>query len=281
VKGIEYAYLVKSEWDTDAKTSKQQTIKYLGRSSHVEIEDIPVQYQQDPKILSFLSEHSPQDLSKKKMLIESSCKKLYVKLASGDVDGSAKIFEESRDVLSLEEFYDKVLKLVMYEIGMKWERGVIDITTEHVCTNTVYGLLATINERISKSDNHERILLCCPEGELHALSASVIESVLKNRGYKVFNATPSIPTDSIISFIKNAEPDLIMISITLSENIKAGERLVKRISSEYLTPILVGGLALSSRRDNNNFHGAVISKPQENSMEDVLRVVRSSLKKKK
>jgi MerR family transcriptional regulator, light-induced transcriptional regulator len=281
VKGIEYAYLVKSEWDTDAKTSKQQTIKYLGRSSHVEIEDIPVQYQQDPKILSFLSEHSPQDLSKKKMLIEISCKKLYVKLASGDVDGSAKIFEESRDVLSLEEFYDKVLKLVMYEIGMKWERGVIDITTEHVCTNTAYGLLATINERISKSGNHERILLCCPEGELHALSASVIESGLKSRGYKVFNATPSIPTDSIISFIKNAEPDLIMISITLSDNIKAGERLVKRIRSEYLTPILVGGLALSSRRDNNNFRGTVISKPQENSMEDVLRLVRSSLKKKK
>jgi hypothetical protein len=50
VKGIEYAYLVKSEWDADAKTSKQQTIKYLGRSSHVEFEDIPVQYQQDPKI---------------------------------------------------------------------------------------------------------------------------------------------------------------------------------------------------------------------------------------
>lgn len=281
VKGIEYAYLVKSEWDADAKTSKQQTIKYLGRSSHVEFEDIPVQYQQDPKILSFLSEHSPQDLSKKKMLIEISCKKLYLKLASGDVDGSAKIYEESRDVLSLEEFYDKVLKLVMHEIGMKWERGVIDITTEHVCTNTAYGLLAAINERISKSDNRERILLCCPEGELHALSASVIESVLKSRGYKVFNATPSIPTDSIISFIKNAEPDLIMISITLPDNIKAGERLVKRIRSEFLTPILVGGLALSFRRDINNFHGAVISMSQENSIDDVLRLVRSSLKKKK
>ncbi len=280
VKGIEYAYLVKSEWDGDAKTSKQQTIKYLGRSSNVEFEDIPLQYQQDPKILSFLSEHSPQDLSKKKKLIEISCKKLYLTLASGDVDGSAKIYEELRDVLTLEEFYDKILKPVMYDIGMKWEKGVIDITTEHVCTNTAYGLLATINQRISKSDNRERILLCCPEGELHGLSASVIESVLKNRGYKVFNATPSIPTDSIISFIKNTEPDLIMISITLSDNIKAGERLVKRIRSDFLIPILVGGLALSFRR-YNNFHGAIISKPQENSMEDVLRLIRSSLKKKK
>ena len=50
VKGIEYAYLVKSEWNAEAKISKQQIIKYLGRSSEVELEDIPIQYQQDPKI---------------------------------------------------------------------------------------------------------------------------------------------------------------------------------------------------------------------------------------
>jgi MerR family transcriptional regulator, light-induced transcriptional regulator len=287
VKGIEYAYLVKSEWDAAAKTSRQQTIKYLGRSSNVEFEDIPTQYQQDPKILSFLSEHSPQDSKKKNILIEGFCEKLYSSLASGDVDGSAKIFEESKDVLSLEEFYDKILKPVMYDIGMKWEKGAIDIATEHVCTNTAYGLVAAINERISKSDKPEKILVCCPEGESHCLSASVIESVLKSRGYRVFNATPSIPTDSIISFINSTffgqaanicEPDLIMISITLPDNIKAGERLVKRIRSEFSIPIFVGGLALSFRRDNN-FHGAIISKPPENSMEDVLRLVSSSLMK--
>jgi MerR family transcriptional regulator, light-induced transcriptional regulator len=280
VKGIEYAYLVKSEWNADEKTSRQQTIKYLGRSSDVELEDIPTQYRQDPKILSFLSEHSPRDLNKKKILIEDFSKKLYLLLASADVDSATRIYEGSRIVLSLEEFYDKILKPVMYDIGMKWEKSEIDVATEHVCTNTAYGLVAAINERISKSDNREKILLCSPEGELHGLSASVIESILKSRGYRVFNATPSIPADSIITFIRNTEPDLIMISITLPDNLKAGERLVKRISSEFLIPILVGGLALSFRRDNN-FHGAIISKPQENSMEDVLRLVRSSLKIKK
>lgn len=278
VKGIEYAYLVKSECNVDEKTSKQQTIKYLGRSSDVELEDIPMQYRQDPKILSFLSKHSPQDLNKKKILIKDFSKKLYLSLAAGDVEGATRIYEESKNVLSLEEFYDKILKPVMYDIGMKWEKSEIDVATEHVCTNTAYGLVAAINERISKPDNRERILLCSPEGELHGLSASVIESVLESRGYRVFNATPSIPTDSIITFIRNSEPDLIMITITLPDNIKAGERLVKRIRSEFLIPILVGGLAISFR--NGNFRGVATSNPQENSIEDVLRLVRSSLKKK-
>lgn len=279
VKGIEYAYLVKSEWNADGKTSMQQTIKYLGRSSDVELEDIPTQYRQDPKILSFLSKHSPRDLDKKKKLIEDFSKKLYLSLASGDVDSATGIYEGSKNVLSLEEFYDKILKPVMYDIGMKWEKSEIDVATEHVCTNTAYGLVAAINERIPKSDNREKILLCSPEGELHGLSASVIESVLKSRGYRVFNATPSIPTDSIITFIRNTEPDLIMVSITLPDNIKAGERLVKRIRSEFLIPILVGGLAISFRK--GNFHGIVTFNPQENSIEDVLRLVRSSLRKER
>jgi methanogenic corrinoid protein MtbC1 len=277
VKGIEYAYLVKSEWNAEAKTSRQQIVKYLGRSSEVELEDIPMEYRQDPKILSFLSEHSPQDLNKKNMFTKDASNKLYLSLVSGDVDGATRIYEGSKSILSLDAFYDKILKPVMYDIGIKWEKSEIDVATEHVCTNTAYGLVNAINERISKSESRGKILLCSPEGELHCLAASVLESVLESRGYRVFNATPSIPTDSIITFIRNNEPDLIMISITLPDNIKAGERLVKRIRSEFLVPILVGGLAISFKK--SIFQSIETFDPQVNSIEDALRLIRSSLRK--
>ena len=279
VKGIEYAYLVKSEWNAGEKISKQQIIKYLGKSSDVELEDIPVQYRQNSKILSFLSEHNPRNSNKKKMIIEDLTKNLYLSFSLGDIESAMKIYEGSRSVLSLEEFYDRILKPVMYDIGTKWENSEIDIATEHVCTNTAQGLVAAINDRISKSDNREKILLCSPDGELHRLSALVLESVLIGRGYNVLNATPSIPTDSIINFIRNTEPDLIMISITLSDNIKAGERLVNRIRSEFLIPILIGGLAILSKK--GNFQRAITYNPQENSIQDILRLVRSSLKKER
>ncbi|MFL6485704.1 MAG: B12-binding domain-containing protein [Nitrososphaera sp.] len=279
MKGIEYAYLVKSEWNAGEKISKQQIIKYLGKSSDVELEDIPAQYRQNSKILSFLSEHNPRNSNKKKMIIEDLTKNLYLSFSLGDIESAMKIYEGSRSVLSLEEFYDRILKSVMYDIGTKWENSEIDIATEHVCTNTAQGLVAAINERISKSDNREKILLCSPDGELHRLSALVLESVLIGRGYSILNATPSIPTDSIINFIRNTEPDLIMISITLSDNIKAGERLVNRIRSEFLIPILIGGLAILSKK--GNIQRAITYNPQENSIQDILRLVRSSLKKER
>ena len=55
VKGIDYAYLVKSVWDKRKNTSSQQTIKYLGKASDIKFNDIPKEYSKDQRSLhSFL-----------------------------------------------------------------------------------------------------------------------------------------------------------------------------------------------------------------------------------
>lgn len=273
VKGIDYAYLVKSEWDAASKSPRQQTIKYLGRSADVELEDIPPQYREDPKIVSFLSEHSPKDLKKKRALVERLRDRLYDSLASGSIDGACRLYDESKDVLSLEGFYDKILRPVMHDIGVKWDTKQIDVAMEHVCTNTAYGLVAIIEDRIAKKQNLEKVLMCSPDGEMHALGASVISSVLKSKGYRVFNAAPSAPADQVVGYIGDLEPDLIMVSVTLPENLRAAERLVRRIESKSRAKIVVGGLALASGK--GSFGSATVLRPQENSLEDVLRLVRS------
>ncbi len=42
VKGFDYYYLVKSQWDSKRKISTQRTVKYLGKASDVKIENIPI-----------------------------------------------------------------------------------------------------------------------------------------------------------------------------------------------------------------------------------------------
>ena len=65
VKGVDYLYLVKSTWDKVKKTSRQETIKYLGESSSVTRDDIPEEYREDPKINSFLLQNTPKDREKR------------------------------------------------------------------------------------------------------------------------------------------------------------------------------------------------------------------------
>ena len=55
VKGFDYYYLVKSQWDSKRKISIQHTIKYLGKASDVTIDSIPLEYKNNPRILSLLA----------------------------------------------------------------------------------------------------------------------------------------------------------------------------------------------------------------------------------
>ncbi|MGC2574749.1 MAG: hypothetical protein WA364_24810, partial [Candidatus Nitrosopolaris sp.] len=69
VKGIDYAYLVKSVWNSNKNSSLQKTIKYLGRTSSITIEDIPEDYRNDPKIITFMAMYASKDLTKKQTLL--------------------------------------------------------------------------------------------------------------------------------------------------------------------------------------------------------------------
>jgi hypothetical protein len=70
VKGIDYAYLVKSIWEPNLNTSRQKTIKYLGNASNLTIEDIPKDYRNDPKIITFMASHATKDNTKKQALLQ-------------------------------------------------------------------------------------------------------------------------------------------------------------------------------------------------------------------
>jgi MerR family transcriptional regulator, light-induced transcriptional regulator len=165
-----------------------------------------------------------------------------------------RIYEKYTKFYNLIDFYDNLLKPVMYKIGELWSEGKLDIATEHVCSNTAQSLVGIINERNLKIHRHKvKVLICTPNSELHSLGCKDIESFLISNGYRVFNISPSVQAESVISYIQEIKPDVVFISISLpDENIKAGKNLVKKIRSIFSSPILVGGIALA-KNDKVNF----------------------------
>jgi MerR family transcriptional regulator, light-induced transcriptional regulator len=58
VKGFDYYYLVKSQWDSKRKISMQHTIKYLGKAADVTIDNIPPEYKNNPNLTPVSISHS-------------------------------------------------------------------------------------------------------------------------------------------------------------------------------------------------------------------------------
>ena len=251
VKGHSYAYLVKNTWDNSNSKVKQEIVKYLGRSSKVTIKDIPKEFHEDPNIVAFIAAHS-SDVKKTEEMEFSMREKMLDLLINYDNESLFETFEKYSRIFGLVKFYERLLTPVMYRVGELWSNGTLDIATEHVCSNAAHTLVKIINEKVSRQIESARegkkILLCTPEGELHSLGCMIIESVLKSKGYSVFNIAPSVPSTSVISFANKLEPDLIIISITLTENIHAANRLINDILTTKADhpPILLGGAGISS-----------------------------------
>ena len=248
VKGVQYLYLVKSIWDSKNKTSKQEIVKYLGKASDVIKDDIPVEYRDNPKILSVLAAQNPEDIKKREEASEKSRKLLYKRLTDGDINSCVQIYGDYVMIFNSADFFDKILKSVMHQIGDEWANNKISIATEHVASNVAQTLVKIIMDKEKTPGNKKKILLCVPLGEEHHLGCDVIETYLTGKGYRVFNMASSIPSDSILYFIEHNNPDIVMVSITLEDNLKAGQRLVKKIKDNFDIPIMVGGYALGQEK---------------------------------
>jgi MerR family transcriptional regulator, light-induced transcriptional regulator len=283
VKGIEYAYLVQSLWDPRRNMSRQQTIKYLGKASQISIEDIPEEYKNDPKILAFISAFSSYQ-EEKKILISKIQEEMFVLLTDCSVKGLVDLYEKYSRLFGLTEFYDKLLKPVMYRIGELWQLNELDVATEHASTNTAISLIKVINERVATkirvlgTSHQYKTILCTPDGELHGLACNIIESLLLNKGFKVYNISTSIPSEFIIDYMRDLQPDIIFISITLAENIKPAERLIQLIHLRYNNklPVVVGGSAFSQV---DQYHESRINAflMKNASFDDIMKLVKVSI----
>ena len=269
VKGENYLYLVKSKWDPKKNTSKQEIIKYLGNASDVTPDDIPPDYRTLPKINAFLSSHVGKSIEKRQKVITKVKEDVFKNLTNGNLKDSVSIYETYTKTTGLEDFYENILQPVMYEIGELWAANKLSVATEHVSSNIAHNLVNIIDDKMSKSDGKGKILLCTPVGEEHNLGCHILESYFKSKGYKVFNLSPSAPTESVIHFIDEAKPAIIFVSVTLEENIKAAQKMVKKIFENYNIPIFVGGQAV--KEGDPKFSAFVIKEESLNKVHKLMK----------
>ena len=258
VKGCDYLYLVKSKWDKVKKTSRQETIKYLGESSFVSLNDIPLEYRNNPKILGFLLKNASTDQQNKNELIKKNKTEFYSSLISGNLTKSISLAEKYTASSSIQNFYENIVTPVMEEIGLDWANNKISIAEEHIASNIVKGVIKLLLEKYKRvKTNKPTIILTTPVGEDHSIGCDILESFLTSKGFSVYNLSPSTPTKSLLEFIKNINPEYLFISIMLKENLDSGRRLTKKIASKYKTlKIFAGGQAFINNQSQN--YGATI-----------------------
>ena len=60
------------------------------------------------------------------------------------------------------------------------------------------------------------------------------------------NISPSVPTESIVKEVKEINPSIVLLSVTLHDNIGSAIRLVRKLGEKFQIPILLGGIAINN-----------------------------------
>src|SRR6185503_2540570 len=97
-----------------------------------------------------------------------------------------------------------------------------------------------------ESSERGRVILATVKGDVHDIGKNLVEIILGNNGYKVFNLGIKVPPQELIQAIEQHRPDIIGLSGLL---VKSAQQMV--ITAEELSvhgkcpPLLVGGAALT------------------------------------
>ena len=93
-----------------------------------------------------------------------------------------------------------------------------------------------------------RVLLATVQGDVHDIGKNLVDIILSNNGYKVFNLGIKVPVETIIEKAREHQVDVIGLSGLLVKSAMVMRESLRQYREAGLTqPILLGGAALTQR----------------------------------
>ena len=177
-------------------------------------------------------------------------------LLLGDTASSYKLVEELLlDGYSSLYIYEKIIKDALYYIGYLWEIDEIGVADEHLATGTVDFIITKLQLFFNEHDNHQQkqAMLFCLEGEEHYIGIKMAANIFKEHNWNVKYLGPNLPLQHAIYFANKLKPDVICLSLTMSNQLKNLSHYITSLAELDHKPTIIVGSRLSEKYDLTNF----------------------------
>lgn len=167
-------------------------------------------------------------------------------MLAGNRTRCAQIVTEYRKVQpELIELYEEVFKRSLYEVGALWESNRISVATEHLSTALIEALLNDLYEQtLPEVYNGRKMVAACVEGESHQVGIKMVTDVFEMHGWQSFFLGADVPTNELLVFLRETEPDLVALSLSVYFHVPKLEMMLDRIRRSFPElPIVIGGQA--------------------------------------
>ncbi len=172
------------------------------------------------------------------------------KVLKGDKDGLEDLLTELRGRWRPLDIINTLLVPAMREVGELFGRGELLLPFVLQSAEAMKQSVLLLEPFMEKLDGQEQtsILLATVAGDVHDIGKNLVDIILSNNGYKVYNIGIKVPAEEIIAKAKELKPDIIGLSgLLVKSALLMKEDLAQYQEAGLTQPILLGGAALTAR----------------------------------
>ncbi len=107
---------------------------------------------------------------------------------------------------------------LMRTVGERWHEGRCSIAQEHILTNLLTGVLASLVRTYSPSNPPARILLATPASERHAFPTLAAAMLAAAGGLGAIYLGTDLPAADIVLAARKSESDIVLLSLSSAPN---------------------------------------------------------------
>ncbi len=143
------------------------------------------------------------------------------------------------------EIFDLILAPALHQIGSDWERGTVSIDQEHAASAAVFDALVRVGHHSAKKmPDSKKAIVAVAGNDLHELPAKSLAVLLELKGWQVLYLGANTPVDSISQAVARANPEAVLLSMTLDPGNSDLLGQIKNLKSGIMpkgSKLVVGG----------------------------------------
>jgi DNA-binding transcriptional MerR regulator len=150
--------------------------------------------------------------------------------------------------VGIEDTFTGIIFPFLTRIGLKWQTGSSNISTEHFITNIFRQRIISSLDSLSYSakPGNKKVLMFLPENELHELGLLFFAYIIRKLGHEVLYLGQSNPLVSVINVNRQWKADVIVTGVMSGfPDIKPDEFISELSASFPGQTILVSGILAS------------------------------------
>lgn len=215
-------------------------------------------------LLDFYKDKKKDDSKQTKKVSQSVEETLKQRIIDGDRVGLESDLAEALKKYPPLEIINNILLDGMKVVGDLFGAGKMQLPFVLQSAETMKAAVSYLEQFMEKSEGSSRgiCVLATVKGDVHDIGKNLVDIILSNNGYKVFNLGIKQPIENIISAAQEHKADFIgMSGLLVKSTVIMKENLEILNQRQIDTPVILGGAALTRRyveEDCRNTYNGIV-----------------------